>query len=127
MRTMVMRLRHGRGRTQTQIPLRVVDSFFAGIRTLHDARTGRPRTMTLSKAHEARNTMKLQLPEIAEMSDPVARFERRDDGITFAIHDSSSPEGTEIAELLNDGVRDGSTRKTQQGATWWRILPQTNE
>ncbi len=122
-RALVMRLRHGRGRTQTQIPLRVVDSFFAGSRTLRDARTGRLRTMTLSKAGDARNTMKLQLPEIAGMSDPVGRFERRDDGIVFEVHDSSSSEGRTIADLLDEGVRDGSTRKTQRGATWWRVLP----
>src|SRR5204862_3293036 len=35
-KAMVMRLRHGRGRTQTQIPLRVFDGFFAGSRTLRD-------------------------------------------------------------------------------------------
>lgn len=119
---MVMRLRHGRGRTQTQIPLRVVDGFFAGSRALRDAKTKRLRTMTLSKAGEARNTMKLQLPEIAGMNDPVARFERDNDGIVFEIHDASSPEGRIISSLLDEGVRDGSTRKTQQGATWWRIL-----
>lgn len=122
-RAMVMRLRHGRGRTQTQIPLRVVDGFFAGSRTLRDAKTGRTRTMTLSKAGEARNTMKLQLPEIADMADPVARFERHGDGVMFVVHDASSPEGREFADLLNEGVRDGSTRKTQRGATWWRVLP----
>jgi hypothetical protein len=123
-RAMVMRLRHGRGRTQTQIPLRVVDSFFAGSRTLRDGRTGRARTMTLSKKADAgRNTMKLQLPEIAAMIDPVARFERRDDGVVFEVHDASSSEGRQIADLLDEGVRDGSTRKTQRGATWWRVLP----
>jgi hypothetical protein len=121
---MVMRLRHGRGRTQTQIPLRVVDSFFAGSRALRDTRTGRSRTMTLSKADDVRNTMKLQLPEIAEMTDPVARFERRDDGIAFEVYDSTSLEGRKIVEILDEGVQDGSTRKTQRGATWWRLLPE---
>lgn len=112
------------GQTQTQIPLRVVDSFFAGSQTLRDARTGRERTMTLSKRADAgRNTMKLQLPEIAEMTDPVAHFERSEEGVTFEIHDASSREGRKIADLLNEGVRDGSTRKTQRGATWWRFLP----
>lgn len=124
LRSMVMRLRHGRGRTQTQIPLRVVDTFFGESRTLRDARSGRTRTMTLSKRADAgRNTMKLQLPEIAQMTDPVAQFERTQDGITFEIHDASSREGRKIAQLLDEGVRDGSTRKTQRGATWWRVLP----
>jgi hypothetical protein len=121
-RSMVMRLRHGRGRTQTQIPLRVFDGFLAGRRTLLDARTGRARTMTLSKADGTRNTMKLQLPEIASMSDPVARFERGDNGVMFEIHDASSPEGRRIADLLEEGTHDGSTLKTQGGATWWRVL-----
>ena len=121
-RAMVMRLRHGRGRTQTQIPLRVVNSFFAGSRTLRDAKTGRSRTMTLSKAGETPNTMKLQLPEIAQMTDPVAWFERREDGVVFEVHDASSPDGRKIASLLDEGVRDGSTRKTQKDATWWRVL-----
>jgi hypothetical protein len=122
-RAMVMRLRHGRGRTQTQIPLRVVDEFFAGSRTLRNARTGQWRTMTLSKAGDRRNTMKLQLPEIAQMTDPVAHFEHREEGVVFEVYDASSTAGHKIANLLDDGVRNGSTRKTQRGATWWRLLP----
>jgi hypothetical protein len=122
-RAMVMRLRHGRGRTQTQIPLRVFDGFFGGKRNLRDARTGRARTMTLSMADGARNTMKLQLPEIADMSDPVVRFERGPDGVLFEVHDSVSLEGRRIADLLDEGLRDGSTLKTLGGATWWRVLP----
>lgn len=123
-RSMVMRLRHGRGRTQTQIPLRVVDQFFGGNRSLRDARTGRERTMTLSmKAGAGRNTMKLQLPEIAEMTDPVAYFERNQDGVIFELNDASSHKGRKIAQLLDQGLQDGSTKKTQRGATWWRVLP----
>lgn len=121
-RTVVMRLRHGRGRTQTQIPLLVFDRFFVGDRALRDARTGRLRTMTLSKAGDARNTVKLQLPEIAKMADPVARFERGADGVNFVVHDAASPEGRYIAYLLDEGLRDGSTRRTRGGATWWRLL-----
>ncbi|SFA58646.1 hypothetical protein SAMN04487972_12148 [Paracoccus halophilus] len=119
---MVMRLRHGRGRTQTQIPLRVFDGFFGGERDLRDAKTGRTRTMTLSMADGVRNTMKLQLPEIAKMSDPVARFERFPDSIAFEVYDSSSVNGRRIANLLEEGLHDGSTLKTQGGATWWRLL-----
>ena len=121
-RAMVMRLRHGRGRTQTQIPLRAFDQFFRGRRTLRDAKTGRVRTMTLSLADGVRNTMKLQLPEIADMSDPVARFERDADGVIFEVQDAALPEGRRIADLLDEGVQNGSTLKTQGGATWWRML-----
>lgn len=119
---MVMRLRHGRGRTQTQIPLRVFDRFFKGRNDLYHAQTGKRRTMTLSLANGARNTVKLQLPEIANMHDPVACFEYRPDGTFFEIYDSKSSEGKRISRLLDDGLRDGATQKTQKGATWWRVM-----
>lgn len=122
-RVLLMRLRHGRGRTQTQIPLRVVDQFFGRDRTVRDLRTGRLRTMTLSMAGERRNTMKLQLPELAGMADPVAKFVRSAAGVQFELHDSSSAEGESIASLLDAGLRDGTTLRTQGGATWWRLLP----
>ncbi|MFN3817362.1 hypothetical protein [Blastomonas sp.] len=119
---LLMRLRHGRGRTQTQIPLRVVDRFFGNIRTLKDLRTGSNRTMTLSMAGDRRNTMKLQLPEIANMVDPVARFIRTGEGIQFEVYDSSSPNGRIISNQLKIGLKDSSTQQTRGGATWWRLI-----
>lgn len=122
-RVLVMRLRHGRGRTQTQIPFRLIDAFFGPDRKLHDRVSGRTFAMTLSSSRERRNTMKLQLPEMAGMSDPVARFVRGAAGMEFEVYDASSKEGKVIADLLEEGLHNGTTRKTSHGATWWRFLP----
>ena len=122
-RVLVMRLRHGRGRTQTQIPLRLIDEFFGPDRKLHDRVSDRTLAMTLSRSGERRNTMKLQLPEMARMADPVARFVRGVASMEFEVYDASSKEGKVIADLLEDGLHNGTTHKTSRGATWWRFLP----
>lgn len=122
-RVLVMRLRHGRGRTQTQIPFRLIDEFFGLDRKLHDRVSGRTFAMTLSSAGERRNTMKLQLPVMASMTDAVARFVRGAAGMEFEVYDASSKEGKVIADILEDGLHNGTTRKTSRGATWWRFVP----
>lgn len=120
--TLVMRLRQGRGKTQTQIPFAVTDSFFRDEIGVRHARTGRFRAMTLSRSEGRRNTMKLQVPEIAGMSEPVARFERGPDGITYEIYDAVTTKGSSIKKLLDAGLRNGTTHETEGGATLWRIL-----
>ena len=120
--TLLMRLRKGRGATQTQIPFRVLKSFFRDEISVHSASAGTARDMTLSRSGNKKNTMKLQLPEMAQMQEPVARFVRTAEGITYELYDAESAEGREIKESLNAGLRNGSTYQTQGAATWWRIL-----
>lgn len=119
---LLMRLRQGRGGTQTQIPFAVTDSFFGDEIRVRDLRSGKTRAMTLSVSGNRRNTMKLQLPEIAEMNDPVARFERQADGITYEVYDASTAKGRSVIRLLNAGLRDGTTHQTRGAATRWRVL-----
>lgn len=120
--TLLMRLRRGRGETQTQIPFRVLDAFFGDDIRVLAARGGTVREMTLSMSDERRNTMKLQLPEMANMRDPFARFKRTARGVTYEIHDLESPDGQAIKKELDEGLRNGTTYQTQGAATWWRIL-----
>ena len=121
-KTLLMRLRKGRGATQTQIPFRVLASFFGDEIRVHSASAGTARDMTLSRTGDRRNTMKLQLPEMAQMQEPLARFIRTEDGITYELYDAESAEGKKIKELLDAGLVDGTTHQTQGAATWWRIL-----
>lgn len=120
-KVLLMRLRHGRGATQTQIPFSVFDTFFESDRIVRD-RSGKRRSMTQSLSNGRRNTMKLQLPELATMQDPVARFERHGRSTYYELHDGTSAEGASIAAALRDGLIDGSTQRTKGGATWWRLL-----
>lgn len=120
--TLLMRLRRGRGKTQTQIPFRVLDAFFGDEIRVQAAQNGPVRDMTLSMSEGRRNTMKLQLPEMAAMRDPFARFKRTSSGITYEIYDLDSPKGQEIKQSLDEGQRNGTTYQTQGAATLWRIL-----
>ncbi len=118
---LLMRVRKGRGKTQTQIPFGAVDEYFGNNLVVHNASSGKRRSLTLSTSDGGRrNTMKLQLPEMAEINDPVVRFERGANAVTYSVHDASSPEGKIIADSLEEGLQDGSTRRTQGKATWWR-------
>ena len=120
--TLLMRVRRGRGKTQTQIPFRAIDSFFGSVRTVSSAATGTVRAITLSRSGDTRNTMKLQLSEMANLEDPVVRFIREGDAISYQIHDATSVEGEKIMSALNAGLLDGSTKRTAGKATWWRQL-----
>jgi hypothetical protein len=119
--TLLMRLRKGRGNTQTQIPFRVLDLFFGDEIRVRAAQDGRVRDMTLSMSEERRNTMKLQLPEMAGMQEPFARFQRTSLGISYEIYDVDSNDGQRIKRELEEGLKNGTTYQTQGAATWWRI------
>jgi hypothetical protein len=119
---LVMRLRKGRGGTQTQIPFRVVKTFFKGETKIRSGHSGHVRAMTPSLSSGSPNTMKLQVPEMKTLSFPVARFERTPEGAVYHVYDSDSPLGKEIIQILEEGRRNGTTQVTRRGpeGTWWR-------
>lgn len=119
---LLMRLRRGRGNTQTQIPFTVADEFFGGDTSIKQRHGRRTTSLRLSKSFGRRNTVKLQLPEMVTMEDPVIRFEKRDGELTYEIFDATTKEGSVILSALKAGIEDGSTRTTRGGATWWRLM-----
>ncbi len=122
---LLMRLRKGRSYTQTQIPFRLVDSFFKGATKIRSAHSGRTRAMTQSSSGGRRNTMKFEVPEMKNFSLPVARIESTPSGFVYEVYDSESPQGRKIMTLLNEGRRDGTTQLTDANSdkgTWWRIV-----
>lgn len=124
---LLMRVRRGRGNTQTQIPFQAVDAFFGKDLVVRSGRSDKTRSMTLSRTKGRRNTMKLQIPEMAQIPDPVVRFERTPDGVTYYVHDTSSSEGKVILQLLEAGLLDGSTLRSRGKATWWRVLSRLDQ
>lgn len=125
---LLMRLRRAsetERRTQTQIPIRVVNSFFKSSTNVTSAHSGLSHGIRTASARGTINTMKLEIPEMRDFVDPVARFERQPTGIVYEAHDASSPEGRQIMASLNDGLRDGETQLTVKDkirATWWRFI-----
>lgn len=111
--------------TQTQIPIRVADTFFAGVTEVQSAHTGERHGIHAAKARGGLNTMKLEIPEMADFVQPVARFERTPDGVTYEVYDIGTAQGDQILTTLKEG-RDNNTTQLSisdaERATWWRPI-----
>ena len=111
--------------TQTQIPMRLVQTFFAGVLSVESAHSGTIHGLHQASARGYVNTIKLEIPEMRHFLDPVARFEKTGSGVTYEVHDASSPSGKQIVSRLQAGHVDGSTQtsiKDHAKATWWRFI-----
>ena len=111
--------------TQTQIPFRVVDTFFLGAVAVRSAHDNVSHGIIAASARGGRNTIKLEIPEMRTFADPVARFERTPTGIVYETYDVGSPRGNQILQSLQTGQQDGTTQhsiRDLQRATWWRFI-----
>ncbi|MHC4702851.1 MAG: hypothetical protein ACYTFQ_19985 [Planctomycetota bacterium] len=116
-------------RTQVQIPIRVVRTgFFGKDASVTSAHDGRVHTLRRAAARGATNTIKLELPEIDPMVDPVVRFERKKAVIEYQVYDCGSTLGTPIMEALKRGLSMAppatqlSLPSRPHNATWWRFV-----
>lgn len=125
---LLMRLRkaHVRDRpTQTQIPIRVADTFFSGVAEVQSSHSGQRHGIIEATARGGRNTMKLEIPEMRDFVQPVARFERTPEGIVYEAYDVGSPQGNQILTALEEGRRNNTTQLSisdAERATWWRPI-----
>lgn len=111
--------------TQTQIPIRVADTFFAGVTAVQSAHSGERHGIIEATARGGRNTLKLEIPEMREFAQPVARFERTPEGVLYEAYDIGSPQGKQIMTKLEEGRRDNTTQLSisdAERATWWRPI-----
>lgn len=111
--------------TQTQIPLRVADTFFAGATEVRSVHSGDPHRIILASARGGRNTVKLEIPEMRVFADPVARFERGPLGISYEVYDVGVPQGRQIMDSLEEGLARGTTQTSVSDvtiATWWKFI-----
>ena len=111
--------------TQTQIPFRVLDTFFGKATEVRSAHSGEIHGIIQASARGTRNTIKLEIPEMREFVQPVARFERTPEGIVYETYDVGSPHGNQIIATLEEGRNDGTTQLTisnVERATWWRFI-----
>ncbi len=115
-------------RTQVQIPIRLARSpFFGSITKIESETSGAARELRPARARNGLNTIKLELPEIDSLADPVVRFQRRGDTISYRAFDSSSVLGAPIRSALLRGF-DATPAQTMTStqdlhrATWWRFI-----
>lgn len=111
--------------TQTQIPFRVVEKFFGSASQVRSAHSGEVHGIIPASARGNRNTIKLEIPEMRDFVQPVARFERTPDGIVYETYDVGSPQGNQILASLKEGIDNRSTQlaiRDAERATWWRFI-----
>lgn len=115
-------------RTQIQVPIRVAGTpFFRGVNSALSETSGRSWQLRPARARGTINTVKLELPEIAEMTDPVVRFERHGNVIRYRAFDGSSLLGAPIRGALLRGFdttppQTRATTNNRESATWWRFI-----
>jgi HKD family nuclease len=116
--------------TQTQIPIAVARSaFFGSITSVISTHDGQTHEVRKAIARGILNTLKLEIPEMRNMQDPVARFERTGPtSIHYQVYDRASPKGSTILASLKAGLAASppSTQLTvpsaPESATWWRFI-----
>ena len=122
---LLMRLRSaGPARsTQTQIPKRLANTFFAGVVEVQSAHSATPHGINPAAARgNDSNTLKLEIPEMRDFSDRFARFERTANGVTYEVYDIGTPKGNQIKQRLDAGFLSGDTQMSisdKSTATWW--------
>lgn len=116
-------------RTQVQIPIRVIRTkFFEGITEIVSAHDGRCHAIITASARGVINTMKVELPEIDPMTDPVVRLERTSTAIIYQTFDANSVLGRPIMDALRKGLEFDppvtflTTPQEPQRGTWWRFI-----
>jgi len=111
--------------TQTQIPIRIRNTFFADASDVRSNHSGDGHVISAASARGGPNTMKLEIPEMRNFVDPVARFEQTPEGIVYEVYDVGSPQGNQIKAALEEGMRDGRTQLSVSNAdiaTWWLFI-----
>lgn len=116
-------------RTQVQIPIRVIHTrFFENITEIVSAHDGRSHAIITASARGGINTMKVELPEINPMTDPVVRLERAPTAIIYQTFDANSVLGRPIMDALRKGLEFNppvtflTTPQEPEHATWWRFI-----
>ena len=69
--------------------------------------------------------MKLEIPEMGDFVQPVARFERTPEGVVYETYDVGSPQGDQIMTTLEEGRWNNTTQLSisdADRATWWRPI-----
>lgn len=115
-------------RTQIQIPIRVLESnFFFGISELTSDHDGRIHKFIEAWARGVLNTIKIEVPEIEPMGDPVLRLEKTDDAIRYRAYDANAILGAPIKHAILNGFKMNpptsyKTISDEIRATMWRFI-----
>jgi hypothetical protein len=116
-------------RTQVQFPIRLIRTrFFDQVGEITSAHDNRVHGLRPARARGGPNTIKVEIPEIDTINDPVLRLERTATPIVYQAFDSNSVLGRPIMEALRRGLnqRPPSTMlavpANPANSTWYRFV-----
>lgn len=117
-------------RTQVQIPIHLLRTpFFEGVTALISSHDQRSHNINPARARGSVNTMKVELPEINTLDDPVLWLTRVGHEVYYRAFDVHSPTGDRIMQALRRGLdltppqTHLTTRfQDREHATWWRFI-----
>jgi len=120
------RASENRRRTQVQIPLALYYGYVFPATTITN-RFGDVRNVVLAHARGRVNTVKVEIPEIADYADPVLRFTvTPNGGIVYETFDAWVGAGQSIMNSLRSGLTTKKTTVTlprqQERATWYMLV-----
>jgi hypothetical protein len=128
-RVLLMRVRRvseTERRTQVQFPKRLVrTNFFVQINSVTSSHDGRVHELREAKVS---NTIRVELPEIDPMADPVLRVERTPNAIIYEAYDANSVLGRPIMEALRRGLNQVppttvlTIPRNPTSSTWYRFI-----
>jgi hypothetical protein len=129
--TLILRARRAsetKRRTQIQLPIPLIKSdFFQGIVGIVSYHNGITRNIIKATANGLLNTVKVEIPELAEIDEPVMVLKRIDGAVSYQVLAASTEIGTGVMTSLRTGIDNGTTNVTKsdvEKATWWKL---TNE
>jgi HKD family nuclease len=128
---LVMRVRRAserERRTQIQLPFRVTDSnLFIGITYVISLHDSRQHNLIEATARGGRNTIKVEIPEIDTMVEPLVRFQRVGNDVHYLALNTVSSFGHVLYNSLLAGFNTTppttfQTISDRARATWWQFI-----
>lgn len=122
---LMLRPRRSRGNTQIQIPVALYNSvFFSGVDGL-TSQTGEFHKLVFAHARGRLNTIKVEVPEIGRMVDPVLVLTHNGLGsVTYEAIDGLTTRGQDITRLLVYGFGVSRSVTRRANPTLWKQTSQ---
>jgi hypothetical protein len=116
-------------RTQVQLPINMFmqGPFFRWVYSLQNQETGAAHRLVFAHARGRLNTIKVEIPEIANMYNPVLVLKRSEDGtVTYRAYDAHIDSvGQWVLNALQSGLKTNTTRISRrpvEKATWFQYV-----
>jgi len=116
-------------RTQIQLPIRLIrGNFFKGVSKIRSISSDAIHPLVKAHSRKQLNTVKLEVPEIADMGEPLLRITRSGATLSYEALDAGSTEGQLVFEALEEGFQldppatEMTLPRDKPRSTWFRFV-----